>query len=455
MINQLEKLIKEYKDLQPFDEDCKKKLDEKFRLEFNYNSNHLEGNTLTYGQTKLLLIFGDTTGNAKMRDYEEMKAHNAGLRWIGIIAKDKSRQLTERDIRDLNQIILVEDYWKINPKNGSRYEIKVGVYKTRPNSVITATGEEFHYASPEETPAMMNDFISWMNKEIAENRMSPVELASLVHYRYIRIHPFEDGNGRIARLLVNYVLARHDYPMVIIKSEDKESYLQVLHQCDINVGLTPSDGANAKLEDIKPFVEYMEKQLEWSLNLSIRAAKGESIEEQDDWEKQLSLLKKGLGDKRGEVVKKSEESVKAVFENVIDPFAVKLDIKLSQFDSLFMERSVAILWNDVWKRFESFEAALVDIYRIFRLPEDTATFENTNRLQVKFHYNKYRLPFTDITVETLDTNFLFYKNGYGVNYNNKVVTKLYSDFITEDEMNSIISDIGKDLLQKIEKAMNS
>lgn len=268
MNNQLERLVSEYRSLQPFDEDCKKKLDEKFRLEFNYNSNHLEGNTLTYGQTKLLLIFGDTTGNAKMRDYEEMKAHNAGLRWIGIIAKDKSRQLTERDIRDLNQIILVEDYWKTNPKNDSRYEIKVGVYKTRPNSVITATGEEFHYASPEETPAMMNDFISWMNKEIADGRMSPVELASLVHYRYIRIHPFEDGNGRIARLLVNYILMRHDYPMVIIKSEDKESYLQVLHQCDINVGLTPSDGANTKLEDIKPFVEYMEKQLAWSLDRS-------------------------------------------------------------------------------------------------------------------------------------------------------------------------------------------
>jgi Fic family protein len=455
MKSQLKKLIEEYRNLQPFDEDCKEKLEKKFRLEFNYNSNHLEGNTLTYGQTKLLLIFGDTTGNAKMRDYEEMKAHNAGLRWIEIIAKDKSHQLTEKDIRDLNQIILVEDYWKTNPKNGSRYEIKVGLYKTRPNSVITATGEEFHYASPEETPAMMNDLISWMNKEITDGRMSPVELASLVHYRYIRIHPFEDGNGRIARLLVNYILMRHDYPMVIIKSEDKENYLQVLHQCDINVGLSPSDGANAQLEDIMPFVEYMEKQLAWSLDLSIRAAKGENIEEQDDWEKQLSLLKKGLGDKSKEVVKKSGESVRVVFKNVIEPFANRLDNKLSQFDSLFMESSV-VFGDEERLVFNSFSVGLEDLYGNFKNNSNEIHFyEGAKSLNVFYKFSTYRNPYRNIVIKTEPLHFFFDKHAYGVSYNEPPKTKLYSEFLTEEEMNSIISDIGKDLLERIEKAINS
>lgn len=297
----LEQLYREWQALQSLKPEDQKRLDDKFNLEFNYNSNHIEGNTLTYGQTKLLLVFGEATGNAKMRDLEEMKAHNVGLRWIEEIAKDKTHRLTEKDIRDLNKIILVDDYWKFNPKNGSRFQIKAGVYKTRPNSVITATGEEFQYASPEETPAMMHELVKWFNEQMESGELSPIELASLLHYRYIRIHPFEDGNGRIARLLVTYVLKRLDYPMVIIKSKNKEEYLQILHQCDVNVGLTPSDGANALLDNIVPFVEYMKRQLEWSLDICIKAAKGESIEESDDFSKKLTMIKRQTERKKNKV----------------------------------------------------------------------------------------------------------------------------------------------------------
>lgn len=82
-------------------------------------------------------------------------------------------------------------------------------YKTRPNSVITRYGDRFEYASPQETPALMADLVGWYNEEEQKGNLSPIELAALFHYRYIRIHPFEDGNGRIARLMVNYILSRH------------------------------------------------------------------------------------------------------------------------------------------------------------------------------------------------------------------------------------------------------
>jgi len=87
--------------------------------------------------------------------------------------------------------------------------------------VITPTGEIFNYASMEETPALMSDLVRWYNEEEQKGVLSPVELAALFHYRYIRIHPFEDGNGRIARLLMNYILLRHDYPMIVIRTEDQ------------------------------------------------------------------------------------------------------------------------------------------------------------------------------------------------------------------------------------------
>lgn len=290
----IEKLHQEWMSFQPLPADIQKQIDQKFMLEFNYNSNHLEGNTLTYGQTELLLLFGKVDSDAKMHDLEEMKAHNVCLKMIQEEALS-DRPLTETFIRELHQVLLREDYnvHKTLPDgNVTTYTIHAGCYKTRPNSVRTVTGELFEYASPEETPALMTDLVSWYNDIIKDSSLSVIELVSLFHYRYIRIHPFEDGNGRIARLLVNFILLRAQYPMIIVRSDDKEKYLSALNKSDVNVGMVPSVGAHAKLSDITPFVEYMKSCLERALTLRIRAAKGESIEEDDDWKKKLAVLSK-------------------------------------------------------------------------------------------------------------------------------------------------------------------
>ncbi|MFV0539500.1 MAG: Fic family protein [Dysgonomonas sp.] len=451
MKNQLSKLIEEYQSLQPFNEDCKKKLDKKFRLEFNYNSNHLEGNTLTYGETELLLLFDQTKGNHDLRELEEMKAHDVALIMIKEEAADKDKPLTEKFIKDLNQTILVRSFWKdaiTSEGQSTRRQIKVGEYKEYPNSVIQANGEIFEYTSPQETPILMAELVKWYNEEVQKKEFSPIELAALLHYRYIRIHPFDDGNGRVARLLVNYVLYANDLSPVIIKTAEKKEYLHALQQADTG--------------DLQAFVDYMTKQLAWSLDISIKAAKGESIEEQDDWEKQLKLLKKGLGDKNTEVVKKSEESVKAVFENVIKPFANKLDEKLSQFNSLFMECSFALQWNDTaYKYFDSFIDALDYIYKVFEMPDDSANYVNTEQLSIIYIFSKYRNPYREFRIESLLIKFAFSKNAYGVSFKDSgygisysPITKIYSDFLTTEEIDKIISDIGQDLLKRIEGLVN-
>ena len=248
-MGKIEELYQEWQSLQPIKEEYLQRLNRKFMLEFNYNSNHIEGNTLTYGQTELLLMFGRVVGNANMKDLEEMKAHNVCLRMMQEEAKNKEKPLTEFFIRSLHQTMLREDYTVYRQLPGgvnTSYVVHAGCYKTRPNSVITPSGERFEYASPEETPALMADLIAWYNDAEARKLMTPVELAALFHYRYIRIHPFEDGNGRIARLLMNYIFLKHDYPMIVIRSKGKKLYLDALGKVDKMVGPIPSDGAQAQ-----------------------------------------------------------------------------------------------------------------------------------------------------------------------------------------------------------------
>ena len=255
----IKKALAAWQDLQPLSEKDMERLNRRFTVDFNYNSNHIEGNTLTYGQTEILLLFGKVIGEADVKDVQEMAASNVGLRMMTEEARIKEMPLTQNFIRTLHKILLREDYtvYRTLPDGvQTSYVIHAGQYKMRPNSVITRYGDRFEYASPEETPGLMADLVDWYNKAEKEGKLSPVELAALFHYRYIRIHPFEDGNGRIARLMVNFILSRHDYPMIVVRSRNKSIYLEALHQTDLEVGPMPSDGAHANIKDIRPFLKY-------------------------------------------------------------------------------------------------------------------------------------------------------------------------------------------------------
>lgn len=183
----------------------------------------------------------------------------------------------------MNEIILVRPFWKdaITPDGQkTRRLIKVGDYKEFPNSVRLSNGELFEYASVTDTPILMGELIQWYRAEEQKNELHPVELAAMLHYKLVRIHPFDDGNGRISRLLMNYVLLKNNLPPVIIKSADKRNYISSLNSADTG--------------DINSFIKYIAQQLVWSLELSIKAAKGESIEEADDFEKEISIWKSKL-----------------------------------------------------------------------------------------------------------------------------------------------------------------
>lgn len=278
----IEGIMNEWNALQPLSDRDREMLSRRFTIDFNYNSNHIEGNTLTYGQTEILLLFGKIVGEAEARDIHEMTASNVGLKMMTEEAVLKETPLTQHFIRTLHKTLLREDYTVYRMLPGgvqTSYVIHAGQYKTRPNSVITRYGDRFEYASPEETPALMADLVDWYNDAEKSGKFTPIELAAIFHYRYIRIHPFEDGNGRIARLMVNYILTRHDYPMIVVRSRKKHEYLEALHNTDLKVGAAPSLGAHASKRDIQQFLIYFTKLFidEVSYDIQFLTQRGDDV----------------------------------------------------------------------------------------------------------------------------------------------------------------------------------
>ena len=235
-LKQIMELHKNRRSCQPFPRENYQALWQWIRLHFNHLSNNFEGNTLTYRETQLLLIHGRVAGDHELREYEEMKAHDLAFEHVRKIAKDAG-SVSEADIRDLNKICLKEPFYKTARTPGgemTRKKIIPGQYKTQPNHVLTKTGEIFQFASPEQAPSLMAELVQWIRSRLQQKpedqHKSLVSFLADLHRRFILIHPFDDGNGRVIRLLMNYVLIRLDFlPMIL---DDRESYIKAIQFSD-------------------------------------------------------------------------------------------------------------------------------------------------------------------------------------------------------------------------------
>ncbi len=312
------KLKKELDDLRPITPEMEKRIMQKFRLDWNYHSSHIEGNQLTYGETKALLLFGHTAQAKPLKDHIEMTGHNEAIKYIEEVVKQE-RPLTENFIRELHELILKEPYEVdaiTSDGKPTRRTNTIGKYKTVPNHVLTPPGEMFYFASPEETPAKMNDLMIWYNLHINNINTNPVLFATEFHYKFIRIHPFDDGNGRLARLLMNFILMQKGYPPAIIKTQEKNEYFNALQQADSG--------------QIEYFFNYICLQVIHSLEIMIKGAKGEEIEEPDDLDKSVELLKIKLKEVSKTIVK-SDKVVNDIITNVYIRLLKALDSEFKRF----------------------------------------------------------------------------------------------------------------------------
>ena len=445
-----EQLKNELDALRPLNPEAEARIMQKFRLDWNYHSNNLEGNSLTYGETKALILFGITAQGKPLKDHFEITGHNEALNWIVEIVKDKT-ELTEVFIRQLHQLLLKESYEvEAQTQNGKRAKkrIEVGKYKTQPNHVITQTGETFYFATPEETPAKMQEIIEWFRNEKEKPDINPIILAALFHYKFIRIHPFDDGNGRVARILMNFILMQYGFPPVIIKTSDKENYFSVLQQADAGI--------------FEPFIEYIAENLVRSLEIMIKGAKGEDIEEPEDLDKELALLEGKLKNKSKKLEKiRDEESLLKLVKNSIRPLAEEFVEVCRKFDKFYVKNvfSYRIRYdcryiNATDLAFKDLEHYIKEIYRV-----------KSECLSVKFEYSHSFFNTADYKNFSYSSSIfiIFGKTEYKVksDYNlhnsrsDKIIVyaKLYDENLSHEETQKIVKFKAKQHKDFIEKKL--
>ncbi|EBV3600015.1 Fic family protein [Salmonella enterica subsp. enterica serovar Virchow] len=213
------------------------------RIDITYTSNAIEGNTLTAGETALVLEKGITVAGKPLKDHLEAVDHAKALDWVLDVAKQSSAPLRLSDVRTMHQLVVAQSASEI-----------AGVYADRPRFVNTSAGNH-RFPSPTEVPPLMQDFGDWL----ASAEDGPPKAAQ-AHLRLVGIHPFNDGNGRTARLVMNLILARAGYPPIAIRPEDRPAYIAAIE-------LEQSGGSASD------FFDLIYRRLETTLDFYIEAAR--------------------------------------------------------------------------------------------------------------------------------------------------------------------------------------
>lgn len=270
----------------PFSKEILALWQERLRIDWTYNSNAIEGNTLTYGETAFFLREGLTSEGRPLKDYIEAKNHAEAIDYLQDVVRAK-RRITEGFIKELHGLLLRDiDHTIAKGADGKliRKPLSAGKYKVWPNHVLTLSGTIHRYTEPIKVLDEMQDLLRWFK---GCEHLHPVERAALFHYRFVRIHPFDDGNGRMARLLMNLILMQEGYPPCVVRMNKRREYLQSLEHAD------DTDSTNA-------FVRVIAGELIQTERTMLRALAGEPLppilEEKLTRVERRELILKVIGD---------------------------------------------------------------------------------------------------------------------------------------------------------------
>lgn len=249
ILKRIEGKKKELDKQRPLNSSILKKLNEQFSLEWTYNSNAIEGNTLSLHETEIVLNSGMTIGGKSVNEHLEVINHKAGVDYIYQIIQRKL-ELSEEVVKEIHRLILkgIDD-------------LEAGCYRRHNVRIVGA-----HLIPPQAVKVAreMEELMNWYYEN--SRTYSVPELAALFHYKFVSIHPFIDGNGRVARLLMNLILMKEGYPPTVILNVDRKKYYRVLNQ--------GNDG------NLEPFSNFVGRAVERSLIIYLNSVLPNSGEKQ-------------------------------------------------------------------------------------------------------------------------------------------------------------------------------
>ncbi|KAF0133684.1 MAG: filamentation induced by cAMP protein Fic [Candidatus Saganbacteria bacterium] len=248
VISRIEQKLKILNRLRPLPAAQVRKLKEQFQIEMTYNSNGIEGNSLTMKETFLVINEGITIKGKPLKDHLEAKDHYAALQYLyELVEKDKKHTISELLIRHLHQLVVMDTdrEWAGKYRDGN---VIIGGAKHAPPEAIEIHGK-------------MHDLIVWFKQNI--NKLHPIELAAIFHHKLVFVHPFFDGNGRTARLAMNLLLMGKGYPLAVISKNDRKKYYRVLAEADKN--------------NFVPLVRFLAQAVERSLDIYLKVLKTKNV----------------------------------------------------------------------------------------------------------------------------------------------------------------------------------
>lgn len=231
-----EMAILKLKSLDGLDRDLQQSLLTQIRDLWTHSSTALEGNTLTLGETKFVIEEGLTVSGKPLRDHQEVMGH---ARAIEKIYQALSGTVTEAHLFDLHRAVqseAVADIYK-----------PYGAWKVEPNGTYAVTEEGrqtfIEYASPEDVPVLMGEWLAEINRLAAEplSETEAIDAYARLHLGFVHVHPFWDGNGRMARLLSNIPVLRSGHLPVVIDVRDRKEYIDILAQYELASGPLTAD----------------------------------------------------------------------------------------------------------------------------------------------------------------------------------------------------------------------
>jgi Fic family protein len=423
--------------------EVKKKINYKFRLDWNYYSNSMEGNTLTKDETRSVMIGNLTIGGKPIKDVLEMNKHNEVISEIMKIGKGEAR-LSEGRIREIHKGIMHEE-------DESKMK-KIGTWKTEPNYILNYKGEKFQFALPAEVPARMHELLNRTNAaidSIEQNKNDaahPVDIALKFHLEFVSIHPFYDGNGRTARILTNLLLIFLGYPPFWVKTNERNTYNQYI--ADIQ-------GYGGK-PDV--FFDFAAEMILRSQQLIIDAIEGKNIEDEDDLDKELALLKASLkGEDVYKVAASSQNIADAIEDNII-PICRMIEKKCGELNDLFFDFDKKIYFGFKQeggsKKLGSKESEwdiLIENWLHKQIRK-----ENKQLSEFRFFYELKGLKKTDNANSfTAGIEIYFHDYYYVANtreQRGREIKIAYEKKLPNDEINDIAKPIIKSVIEEIKRA---